>query len=282
VVFNHCHVVPEGAFGPDKKEIGTLPELAWFMNELGIEKAVAFAPIPGWPEYLDECLAGEEPNTWLYRQLQDYDNIVGAAAISPTQSDACQLLEEYIGKGFVGVKTHPPAMGFRIDDPAGDDFYARAAELGVFVLFHTGTHGGRLEDYQPLLIDNILWRHPRLKVIIEHMGTPGGPVEEVIGRGFFDQALAVVLNHGAPWGSGTAYAGLTGLAKPQFRELLAETIQGAGAHHAIFGLDWPHQDGRAAAVARYESEREVIRSLHLTPKQEEEILGKALARLTAR
>ncbi len=282
--FNHCHVFPEGAFGPGKEEIGTLPELGRFMSESGIERTVAFAPLnDGWPEYLDERLAGDEPNAWLYQQLAHYDNIVGAVTVSPAQADSCQLLEEYVGKGFVGVKTHPPGMGFRIDEPACDDFYARAAELEVFVLFHTGVHGGRLEDYQPLLIDNILARHPQLKVIIEHMGVPSGHVEQAVGRGFFDQAMAVIYNHSAHWGSGRAYAGLTGLAKPQFRELLAETIQLAGADHCIFGLDWPHPEGgHAGAIARYESERAVIHSLGLTQEQQNEIFGQALARLTTR
>ena len=271
---NHCHVFPHGAF-PEKPELGTLPELAKFMEANDIEKTVAFAPF--WGPKTKELLNGEEINAWLYRQLADYPNIVGAVAVSPKDPKACALTEEYIGKGFVGVKTHPPAMGFRIDDPACDDFYACAAELGVFVLFHTGVHGGRLEDYQPLLIDNIMAKHPKLKVIIEHMGTSGG-----IGRGFFDQALAVIYNHSARWKDSGVYAGLTGLAKPQHRQFVADTIQEAGSRHCVFGVDWPHMEGSPAATWRYRSELDVIRSVGLSPDQEADIFGGALADLTAR
>ena len=269
---NHCHVFPEGAF-PDDPTKGTLPELDRFMSACGIEKAIAFAPF--WGPKTKELLAGEEINAWLYRHLEDYPNIHGAAAISPKAPNACALLQQYVELGFVGVKTHPPVMGFRINEPACDAFYALAAELGVFVLFHTGVHGGRLADYQPLLIDNILYRHPALKTIIEHMGTSGG-----IGRGFFDQALAVISNHGARWRASGVYAGLTGLAKPQHRDLVAQTIQEAGADRCIFGVDWPHMESPAGAVARFESERAVIRSLGLSPEQEAAIFGGTLAALT--
>ncbi len=272
---NHCHVFPEGAFGPEKPELGTLPELDRFLRETGIERAVAFAPF--WGPRTAEMLAGEEPNAWLCRRLKGYPNILGAAAVCPTAPDACALVERYVRAGFVGIKTHPPVMGFRIDDPACDDFYALAAELGVFVLYHTGVHGGRLADYQPLLIDNVVARHPRLKVIIEHMGISGG-----IGRGFFDQAMAVVYNHSSRWAGGGVYAGLTGMAKPQHRQLVADAIQEAGAGRAVFGLDWPHLDGHAPAVARFEAELAVMRSIGLSPEQEALVFGGTLATLTGR
>jgi len=270
--YNHCHVFPEGAF-PEQPELGTLPELDRFMKECGIDKVIAFAPF--WGPRTKECLAGEEINAWLHRSIRDYPGIYGAAAVSPKDPNACELVEEYVGKGFVGVKTHPPVMGFRIDEPACDDFYALASELGVFVLFHTGVHGGRLADYQPLLIDNIMARHPRLKVIIEHMGASGG-----IGRGFFDQALAVVYNHSPRWSDRGVYAGLTGLAKPQHRQLVADTIQEAGAKRCVFGLDWPHMNGHLPAIARYEAELAVLRSVGMSPDQEADVFGGTLAELT--
>jgi predicted TIM-barrel fold metal-dependent hydrolase len=271
---NHCHVFPHGAF-PEQPELGTLPELKRFMEDTGIERTVAIAPF--WGPKTKELLDGEDCNAWLYRHLQDYPNILGMAAISPKDPKACALVEEYIGKGFVGIKTHPPVMGFRIDDPACDDMYALAAEMGVFVLFHTGVHGGRLEDYQPLLIDNIMHRHPQLKVIIEHMGVSDG-----IGRGFFDQALAVVYNHGASWRKGGVYAGLTGIAKPQHRQLVADAIAEAGAQRTIFGLDWPHMRGYAPAIARYESEMTVMRSIGLSAEQERSVFGGTLSEVTGR
>ncbi len=270
--YNHCHVFPHGAF-PALPELGTLPELERFMAECGIEKTVAFAPF--WGPRTKEMLCGEGPNAWLHRNLEEYPNIYGALAVCPTAPNACRLLEEYAEKGFVGIKTHPPVMQFRIDDPACDDFYALAARLGLFVLFHTGVHGGRLTDYQPLLIDNIIFKHPRLRVIIAHMGVSGG-----VGRGFFDQALAVISNNGARWRDRGAYAGLTGLAKPQHRQLLADTIREAGSNRCVFGLDWPHMEGHARAVARYESELAVIDSLGLSRQQRADIFGGTLSALT--
>ena len=271
---NHCHIFPEGAF-PDHAELGTLAELDKFMKLMGIEKAVAIAPF--WGPKTKERLAGEECNAWLYRHLKEYSNIYGMVTVSPKAPNACDLLREYVAKGFVGVKTHPPVMGFRIDEPACDPFYATAAELGVFVLFHTGVHGGRLEDYQPLLLDNVMAKHPKLKIIIEHMGASGG-----VGRGFFDQALAVIFNHSIRWCNRGVYAGLTGLAKPQHRQLVADTLPEAGSKRCIFGLDWPHLEGNASAVARFEAELGVIDSLGLSPEQKTDIFGRSLSELTGK
>lgn len=270
---NHCHVFPHGAF-PDQPELGTLPELARFMEECGIERTIAFAPF--WGPKSKELLDGEEINAWLYRNLQDYPNIDGAVTVSPKAPNACELLETYARKGFVGIKAHPPVMRFRIDDPACDEFYALAAELGMFVLFHTGVHGGRLEDYRPLLIDNIVYRHPNLKVIIEHMGISAG-----IGRGFFDEALSVIHNHSSRWCNRGVYAGLTGIGKSQHRQLIADTLQEAGTGRCIFGLDWPHMNGHKDAVIRYHSERDVIESTGLTQDQTDDIYGQSLAELVA-
>ena len=269
---NHCHVFPHGAF-PEIPELGTLPQLDAFMKRCGIEKVIAFPPF--WGPKTRECLGGEEINAWLHRSIADYPGIYGAVAVSPKAPDACELLKTYVAKGFVGVKTPPPVMRFRIDEPACDEFYALAAELGVFVLFHTGVHGGRLEDYPPLLIDNIMARHPKLKVIIEHMGTSDG-----VGRGFFDQALAVIHNHSSRWCDRGVYAGLTGLAKPQHRQLVADTVQEAGVGRCVFGLDWPHMQGNDEAVIRYRSELAVIDSLGFSGAQKDAIYGQTLKALT--
>ena len=241
---NHCHVFPEGAF-PDHPELGALPELDKFMRLMGIEKAVAIAPF--WGPKTKERLAGEECNAWLHRRLKEHPNIYGMVTVSPKAPHAC------------------------------DPFYTTAAELGVFVLFHTGVHGGRLEDYQPLLLDNIMAKHPKLKIIIEHMGASGG-----IGRGFFDQALAVIFNHSIRWCNRGVYAGLTGLAKPQHRQLVADTIVEAGSKRCILGLDWPHLEGNASAVARFEAELGVIDSLGLSSEQKTDIFGRTLSELTGK
>jgi len=271
--YNHCHVFPYGAF-PNCPELGTLPELDAFMQENGIDMVVAFAPF--WGPKTKEILGDDDINEWLIRNIADYPNIHGAMAVNPTAANACETVERYHREGLVGIKTHPAVMRFQIDDPACDDFYACAAELGLFVLFHTGVHGWVLSKYQPLLIDNVLSRHPGLKVIIEHMGT-----SDSIGRGFFDQALAVVTNHTSRWhGDSNVYAGLTGLGKPQYRELLADTIREAGPRHCVFGLDWPHMEGNMRARDRYRTELDVLRSLRLTQDEEDLILGGALAELT--
>jgi len=88
--------------------------------------------------------------------------------------------------------------------------------------------------------------------------------------------------HSFRWSNRGVYAGLTGLAKPQHRQLVRDAIDEAGSARCIFGLDWPHMDGHLAAVARYESELAVVRSIGLTGEQEADIFGGTLAELTGR
>ena len=270
--YNHFHTFPEGAF-PDNPRFGCIPEMLAFINNNNIDKAVAFPPIPTWGPMTAKLLAGMDPNEWLYQNLVEYPNIYCAVLVNPKADNACDVLKRYYDKGFIGVKLHPAVayMQFRIDDPACDKFYACAAELGIFVLFHTGVHGFRLSDYQPILIDNVVYKHPKLKVIIEHMGT-----SERFGRGFFDQALAVIANT-----KNNTYAGLTALAMPHLKEMLADTIREAGADRCIFGADWPAETNKKSCD-RYKSELEIIKSLRLTRMQENDIFGGTLSKLIER
>jgi predicted TIM-barrel fold metal-dependent hydrolase len=73
------------------------------------------------------------------------------------------------------VKLYPAMAGFDPSDERHDAFYARAAELGLVLLWHMGatvTPVGRLAVSQPLLLDEVARRHPDLRQIIAHVGSP--------------------------------------------------------------------------------------------------------------
>jgi hypothetical protein len=111
---NHSHTFPHGAW-PEQPELGTLPELARFMAEAGIERTCAIAPF--WGPKTAEMLAGKEINAWLLRNLLDYPQISGLVTVSLKAPQACELLEQYVRAGFIGVKTHPPVMGSGSTNP---------------------------------------------------------------------------------------------------------------------------------------------------------------------
>jgi len=258
MLVNHCHVMPKGVFDKNKPEIGTLEHLTKIMNELGISEAVLFAPftyqVPkGWYQ----C------NQWLYELIQGKKQFFGFITVHPLHLDALNILDEFAGKGFVGIKFHPPIFQVRIDDPAIEPFYKEAERLNLPILFHTGVHGYRTDYYMPILLEKIAQNHPHLKIIIEHMG----------GFEFFRQALAVVKNNP------NCYAGISTVLReyegwyiPQ-NELMY-LLRTVGSDRIIYGTDFPYN-----GFSEIKQDLEIIRSWNLSQKDEANIMGENLRRL---
>lgn len=257
MLVNHCHVRPAGTMDAVNPALGTIEVLREIMDELGIDRAVAFAPSP-------RLLNGpREANQWLWEQIRDDDRLEGFMTLNPTAPESVAIMQEFAEKGLRGVKTHPPVYRFRIDDEAAYPFYQEAAQLNLPILFHTGVHGWLLENYMPILIDRIAHQFPELKVIVEHMG----------GWEFFGQALAVVRNND------NCYAGITSTLDPDWAwyippELMQHMISLIGSERVIFGTDYPFR--------QLEGIRRDIEAVHsITPcaAAAENILGASLAAL---
>lgn len=262
IFVNHCHVFPKS---PDLEAqlgtIGTLDKLVETMKKCGIQRAVAFAPFRerGWsPSF------GESPNRWLIEELPSYPELVGFACINPKSPGAVRELEEAWRGGLLGVKLHPAIQKFRPNDRRFFRFYEKAQELGLILDFHTGSHGWRLLEYQPLLLDDIAHAFPRLKIVVEHVG----------GRHFYNQALALLMD------KENVYAGVTSCLDennkawflgPRKIEELAHLI---GPERMIYGTDFPYNDWR-----RIRSDINIIKSLNLTQPAKESILGASLEKL---
>ena len=191
---NHCHTAPKGWFDKNDQGKGTLKRLKKIMDEAGVEKAVAFAPfLHLMPKdrvwYKPDFKTERECNEWLYQSLKDYPGIYGFVTVNPKSSDSCDILNEYINKGFVGVKIHPPIFQIRVDDPFLDEFYSTVERLNVPILFHIGVHGWKINEYRPILLDNVAYKHPKLKIIVEHS-------HDTL---FFKEVLAVLKNNSKIW-----------------------------------------------------------------------------------
>jgi uncharacterized protein len=94
----------------------------------------------------------------------------------------------YIGE--VGT----PYEGIRYDDPGLEPLWALAEELGLPVALHSssgppeqtyrGNPRARLTSGDPLAIEEALVRHPRLKVVLMHMGWPYGDATVALMNGY--------------------------------------------------------------------------------------------------
>ena len=254
---NHCHVIPEGLVDSSDPQVGTVATLLDIMDELDIDKAVAFAPLP---IYVEDP---HRANEWLWEQVCNNPRLEGFMTLNPTDSRSLAIAEEFAEKGLRGIKTHPPVYHARIDDEAAYPFYELADHLQLPILFHTGVHGWLLDNYRPLLLDRIAHQFPDLQIIVEHMG----------GWEFLGEALAVVRNNS------NCYAGITSTLDADWAwyipdELLRHMISLIGSERVIFGTDYPYrqQDDIRADI-------EAARGLCNSPEEADNILGANIAAL---
>ncbi len=255
MILNHCHVMPEGTFRKDNPLEGSIARLKIWMRDLGFEKAVAFAPFAS-------QMKGD-PNQWLLDALAGDKTIYPYATINPSDPDAPDRLRHFVSRGFTGAKIHPPIFKIQINDPDIDPFFQTAEELRIPVQFHTGVHGWFLRKYEPILIDDLAQRHPKLPIIIGHVG----------GCAFFDQALAVLQNNR------NTYAELAQTRREEVPwHLSAERIRlllrYIGPGRIIYGADYPYND-----LGILRDDVAWIRGWGLSAQEEAGILGGNLARL---
>jgi predicted TIM-barrel fold metal-dependent hydrolase len=263
---NHCHVSLKGFGGQrDRPEMGTIPALQEILRQNGVAGTICFAPFGFEGGRWEKIGGGKDRNQWLCEELRNHPNLRGFATVYPQDHDAASQLKQAIAGGLVGAKVHPPVMRFRLDDPAGEPFWRAAEELNIPVSIHTGSHGWNLRYYMPLLLDDIAQAHPKLPLIIEHLG----------GIAFFDQALAVLHNNK------NCYAGLTQCSgrdpkyalDPARRDLLLSTV---GADRIIYGLDYPWHENNPEALA---NDLAWVRSWGISEEDQQKILGGNLCRL---
>jgi len=252
---NHCHIFPK-----IMRADGTLNKLVDAMKECGISKAVAFAPFTEWvPKSFGD------PNDWLVSELLSYPEIVGFACINPISQDAVEQLEKAWGRNLMGVKLHPPIQKFRLNDERVYSFYRKAQELGTVLDFHTGVHGWRLLEYRPLLLDDVAYNFPELKIIVEHVG----------GRNFYDEAVALMLNNK------NVHAGISSCLNEETHKVwylgvgrVEEIAALIGEDRMIYGADFPYNDSKSIA-----KDIKTIMSSNLTHSAKEKLLGENLKRI---
>lgn len=99
---------------------------------------------------------------------------IGFAGFDPTSEDPIGDIDYAINElGFKGLKIIPSLMGLDINDELFYPCYERAQELGVPITFHTGAGlimGCRIKHVRPILIDDVAFDFPGLKIICAHLG----------------------------------------------------------------------------------------------------------------
>jgi predicted TIM-barrel fold metal-dependent hydrolase len=160
-------------------------------------------------------------------------------------------LERQLALGAAAVKLHPVHGGFSPTEGVLYLVYQRCAELGVPVVFHTGTSTfpGAVNRFgDPAPIDELIQHVPDLTVVLAHGG-----------RGWwYDTAGFLALARPNVW------IDLSGLPPSRLPAYFSRFDLNRLARKWIFGSDWPGAPGIAAnarAVAKLDLDEEVLRGV---------------------
>jgi len=159
--------------------------------------------------------------------------------------------------GMKGVKLYPTYQQFYPNDRILYPLYAKAQELKIPVMVHTGSslfRGSRLKYGDPVLLDDVAVDFPKLTLIQVHSG-----------RGFWYSSaffLAQLHPH--------VYMEIAGLPPKNLLKYFPELEK--NADKILFGSDWPGVPGIGKNI-------EGIRELPIKEETKQKILGENAAKI---
>jgi len=124
------------------------------------------------------------PNDLVAQACREFPStFVGFGSVDPLKGDrAVAELDRFPELGLKGVKLHPSLQAFAPNDERHWPLYEKCQELGLVVLFHTGTsgigagqpggQGIRIDYARPIWLDAPAAAFPDLQIIAAHFGYP--------------------------------------------------------------------------------------------------------------
>ncbi|MEK7439797.1 MAG: amidohydrolase family protein [Chloroflexota bacterium] len=201
-----------------------------FLQENGIDWAVALAEdspatVGVTPhEYVADLCA--KANAQPDPATGARGKIIPFASLNPfTVNDLALELEKLVKEfGFRGFKAYPVYQHHYMNDIRMYPLYAKAQELGVPMLVHTGSSvfkGARIKYGDPLHLDDVAIDFPNLTIMMAHSGRPF----------WYEQAFWLARQHK------NVYMELSGLPGKKLLEYFPELER--NADKIVYGSDWP-------------------------------------------
>lgn len=169
------------------------------------------------------------------------DRIIPSIGISNSDQMTVEAFKDSLSNGFYRVmgEVAPQYQGMSPSDMSLDAYFGVAEELGVPVGIHMGTGGNGMANItspkyraslgQPFLLEDMLARHPKLKIWVMHAGYP-----------MVDQMIALM---GA---NAYVYVDLAGFIwsypQEEIHAYLKRLVQAGFAKRILYGTDlmmWP-------------------------------------------
>jgi len=222
------------------------------MNKQGVDFAVVLAEIA-------PLTTGFVKNEFIADFCDKRNRLIPFACINPVtdanpQKTLAKLIEDH---GMKGLKLLPPYQHFYPNDIKFYTLYAKAQELNVPVVFHTGSSvfkNAKLKFGNPLYLDDLAVDFPDLMIVQAHGG-----------RAFwYDIAFFLAKRHR------NVYIDISGLPPKNLLKYFPE-LEKIG-DKMIFGSDWP-------GVPSIKANIEAIQKLPLKTETKRKILGENALKL---
>ncbi len=134
------------------------------LRELGVRRfsALPYAHRPGIAAYL---------NAWAREFAEKVPECLRSATFYP-EDETATYVGELIEDGVEVFKLHVQVGEFRLDDPLLDEAFGLIEDAGTPTVIHAGSGPVGNEFTGPDHLERLLERHPRLPVVVAHMGAP--------------------------------------------------------------------------------------------------------------
>ena len=181
----------------------------------------------------------------------------------PTEEDLARIRQLHREGRLTSIgEVETPYEGIRYDDPLMEPLWDLAEELDLPVLLHTGagpTDGyrsnprKRLASTDVFALEEVILRHPKIRIVLQHMGYPMGDATLALMGAYSN----IYLDTGA-----TDWL----VARPAFHSYLHKFVDAGYGDRIMFGSDamtWP--DAIPLAI-------QGVQSSSLTPAQKRDVL----------
>jgi predicted TIM-barrel fold metal-dependent hydrolase len=220
----------EGDISELLEQVLTPLGLRTYLQENGVDYAVALAEVN--PLTTGTC--SNEYTADLVRQANALPDppsgpkgeIIPFASPNPyIDTDLAESLERLVmEQGFRGIKLYPVYQHHYTNDPRMYPLYAKAQELELPVLIHTGSsmfRGARIKYGDPLHLDDVATDFPELTILMAHSGRPF----------WYDQAFWMARRHENVF---MEVSGLPGKKLLHYFPRLEDI-----SSKVVYGSDWP-------------------------------------------
>jgi predicted TIM-barrel fold metal-dependent hydrolase len=134
------------------------------LRSMGVRRftSLSYAHKPGIAEFL---------NDWTREFAERTPDTLWSATFFP-EPEAADYVPKLVDAGVQVFKAHLQVGGFAADDPLLEPAWGVLAESGTPIVLHAGSGPAPGRHTGPDSVARVLARHPDLRLIIAHLGTP--------------------------------------------------------------------------------------------------------------